>query len=83
MGVFMNATLISLLVIFGLQVKAEQVIAQTAPTYANLSAQSISRNMTLVNPLFKNTTSAYVTFNSKSLNSASKISFIQLVKLDT
>ena len=39
----------------------------TAPTFANLSLGSVSRNMTTINSLFLNVSGGSVTFNNKTL----------------
>lgn len=65
----MKAFLISLLVLTGSIVNAQSIWAggPSAPIFAKLQLAGISRNMTTINPRFKNVTAASVTFNNKTL----------------
>lgn len=72
----MKTILISLLLAISFNAKAEQIEnnheirydGAGAPIFANLSLAGVTRNMTLINPRFKQVTGGNLTFNNKKLS---------------
>lgn len=68
----MKAILVSVFLVIAINTKADQQTTMgignsSAPTFANLQLESISRNMTTINPSIRLIADASLTFNQKSL----------------